>query len=145
MKIITDFFKNITEQISFLNQHNMGILKNIFDLSQQEKRTDEDEKTLQEKIKTATILFLEITILNHNTEKQIEFIKEFNNLMIKYNKNEEIKQKLLFINRIINEELTIKESQKLSSEVLQHLMQINNWVPPTISISKHYFDVLNEE
>lgn len=144
MKIITDFFKNITEQINFLNQNNMNILKDIFNLTQKENKNEEDKKILQEKITCVTQLFLEITILNHNTEKQIEFIKEFNNLIITHNTNDQIKQKLLFVNRIINEELTIKESQKLSGEVLQKLMQIDNWLPPTISISKHYFDVLKE-
>jgi len=79
-----------------------------------------------------------------------KFCVAYCELVFNWNQNfkkgdEKIKEKVLFIIRILDQHLTILESIDVLRQLLSQLKSFREWTPPAFELSKHYLNILEED
>ncbi len=130
MKRIIDLYRKIISDISLLEK---------------EEKIPDTKETLNE-VFNIVMLFIDIMSNDELSEKRKDFIKDYCLLIQNWNteKNYDLIVKLDYIHRFFEENFTLLEALSLSQRTQERIIYVQNWLPPSINISKHYLNVLME-
>lgn len=137
----------------FVNTHWMKKIvdlyeKMVFDILEMEKDTKIPYKneTLHEAIEISQ-LFIELITSDDLSKRKNDFIKNYCLLIQNWNvlQSKELLFKLDYINRFFEEKLTLLETLSLFQKTYKRIAIVQEWLPPSIEISKHYLNVLMEK
>lgn len=94
-------------------------------------------------------LLKSLTIERERTDRFIGFIRAF--ILIAHNVNEntiineEIRNKIAYIQRYCDNALTYSETLGMFKIMTGRMKKTKGWTPPSFRLSRHYYDLLKEE
>lgn len=106
-----------------------------------------DKKEVLNSIFDIVFLFMDLINNDELSEEKKEFIKNYCLLIENWEteKNYNLLVKLDYIYRFFDENLTLLEAAGVFQRTCKRIVDAQNWLPPSINISKHYLNVLMEK
>jgi hypothetical protein len=152
-KNIETFLNDRDLYFSFLNQQWVKKVSDTYrklvsDISLLEKEEEiPDKKDTMNSVFEIVLVFMDILTNENLSEKSKDFIKDYCLLIQNWDteKKYDLTVKLDYIHRFFKEDFTMLEALLLSQRIQHRIISVQEWLPPSINISKHYLNVLMEK
>jgi hypothetical protein len=100
-------------------------------------------------IKDAIGFLSQIVLEKYLDEKAKEFLHNYSYLVYNWNDNvlneDVLRKRCRYLNRVANDELCLDELHQTLNEVTNRLRRNAEYMPRSFELSRHYFEILNED
>lgn len=154
VKNIEEFFDCGKQYEDFISSQLLQKTRSIYGIIRDQISVLEKDEVVDEIIlKETSVLIKEIFrqllnsfLINPISPQIALFIRSYCQLVFNWNVNtiadKELTESVLILQRLVDGHVTIMESITMLKELTEYLTRVKSWLPPTVDISKHYFDIL---